>query len=140
MLQFGGHHLAINATLVGPNISLSPSLTGGQPQKFDFEGKPIYIVEKEAVQADAMLKSLTDDQRKKAILSTTLGDLVLGPGQDGKTLQPEGLPGSEITDEQKTKFLGLIEARLGMLNADDLAPKMYRNPMNEYGAAWTALN
>jgi hypothetical protein len=33
-LQFGGHHLAINATVVGPNVTPSPSLTGGQPLKF----------------------------------------------------------------------------------------------------------
>ena len=192
MLQFGGHHLAINATVVGPNVSLSPSLTGGRPLKFSMNGEAVYIVEKEAVAASAMLASLTDDQRSKAIISSSLGDLVLGPGQDGKTLQPEGLPGSAMTDAQKVQFLGLIEARLSMLNADDLVDKMaaakanldqttfgwwgptepvgaayfritgptlvlefspqtndgdptdhahnmYRDPTNEYGAAWTPL-
>jgi hypothetical protein len=44
MLQFGGHHLGINATVVGPNLTVSPSLTGGQPLKFIADGKPIYIV------------------------------------------------------------------------------------------------
>lgn len=31
MFQFGGHHLAINATVFGPNVSFSPMQTGGQP-------------------------------------------------------------------------------------------------------------
>ena len=192
MLQFGGHHLAINATVVGPNVTLSPSLTGGQPQKFDYNGKPIYIVEQEATEAAAFLASLTVDQRGKAILSPELADLVLGPGKDGMTLQPEGIAGADLTDVQKTAFLALIAARLGMINADDLAAamadvkanldqttfgwwgptdpvgaayfritaptaiiefspqtqdgdptdhahNMYRNPANEYGAAWAKL-
>jgi hypothetical protein len=55
MLQFGGHHLAINATVVGPHVALSPSLTGGQPLKFLSDGRPVYIVLEEAVQGAALL-------------------------------------------------------------------------------------
>jgi hypothetical protein len=39
-------------------------------------------------------------------------------------LQPEGLAGSAMSDEQKTLLLALVEARLGMLNADDLSARM----------------
>src|SRR4029077_2785863 len=34
MLQFTGHHVGLNATIVGPRLTISPSLTGGQPLKF----------------------------------------------------------------------------------------------------------
>ncbi len=195
MLQFGGHHLAINATVVGPNITLSPSLTGGQPVKIASDGKTFTIIPQvplEMTAAFAMLNSLTATQRSKAVISTQRADLVLGPGQDGKTLQPEGVPGSAMTAAQKTKFLALIKSRLGVLNADDLTARMteieknlektyfawygpttagsaayyrvtgptviiefapqatdgdatnhlhsmYRDPTNEYGAAWTSL-
>jgi hypothetical protein len=192
MLQFGGHHLAINATVVGPNIALSPTLNGGEPLKYTKDGKAIYIVEDEVKQSFAMLGSLDATQRTKAVISAKTIDLVLGPGQDGKTLQPEGLPGSAMTAAQKTQFLALIKARMSILNADDPAPKMadiqknlektyfawygptttgsaayyrvtgptviiefapqandgdatdhahnmYRDPTNEYGAAWTSL-
>jgi hypothetical protein len=192
MLQFGGHHLAINATVVGPHVTLSPSLTGGQPQKFTSDGKPVYIVEEEANRAAALLGSLTDVQRSKAVISAERIDLVSGPGKDGMTMKPEGLPAADMTDAQKAQFLALIEARLGMLNADDFAAEMvdvkknldqtsfgwwgpstplgaayfrvtgptvliefspesndgdptdhihsmYRDPTNEYGAAWTSL-
>jgi hypothetical protein len=124
MLQFGGHHLAINATVVGPNITLAPSLTGGEPLRYTKDGKAIYIGEQEAKQAFAMLSTLDADQRSKAVVGAQMINLVLGPGQDGKTLQPEGLPGSLMTAAQKTQFLALIQARVGMLNADDLAVKM----------------
>jgi hypothetical protein len=192
MLQYGGHHLAINATVVGRHITLSPTLTGGEPLRYTKDGKAIYIGEDEVRQSFALLGSLTDAQRSKAVISTQRIDLVLGPGKDGKVLQPEGLPGSEMTDAQKQQFAGLIKARLGIINADDLAVtmaqirknldktylawygptapgsaayyrvtgptilmefspqamdgdptdhahNMYRDPTNEYGAAWTSL-
>lgn len=123
-LQFGGHHLAINATVAGPHVTLSPSLTGGEPLKFIRNGKRIYIVENEVLQAQALMRALTPDQTKLAVRSTQKIDLVLGPGHDGQVLQPEGLPGSAMTPVQKQLFLRLIEARLDFLNADDVAPQV----------------
>ena len=195
MLQFGGHHLAINATVVGPNITLSPSLTGGQPVKISSDGKSFTLIPQvplEMKAAFALLEGLDAAQRAKAVIGSQQADLVLGPGQDGKTLPPEGLAGSNMTATQKTLFLALIKSRLGLLNADDLAVKMaevqknlektyfawsgpttpgsaayfrvtgptviiefapqsndgdatnhlhnmYRDPSNEYGAAWAKL-
>jgi hypothetical protein len=124
-LQFGAHHLAINATIAGPRITFSPTMTGGQPLKYiDRDGRPVYMTEQEAVGSMALVKSLTPAQRKKAVVSTHTINLVLGPGHDGQSLQPEGLPAKEMTAAQKTQFLGLIEARLGMLNADTHATVM----------------
>ncbi len=123
-LQFGGHHLAINATVAGPNVSLSPSLTGGEPLKYIKSGKRIYIVENEVKQAQALMRLLSPGQIKRAVRSTEKIDLVLGPGHDGQVLQPEGLPGRAMSPAQKTQFLKLIEARLDFLNADDLKPQI----------------
>ena len=125
MLQFGGHHLGINATVVGPNVTLSPTLTGGQPVKFTQSREAIHIAEQEVDQARALLNSLTDAQREKAVIGTHFIDLVLGPGKDGMTLQPEGLPGTEMTDTQKARLLALIDARLSIImNAGLRAAKM----------------
>src|SRR5512132_1316134 len=41
MVQFGGHHLAINATIVGADITLAPSLTGAQPASYVLDGATI---------------------------------------------------------------------------------------------------
>jgi uncharacterized protein DUF3500 len=138
MLQFGGHHLAINATVVGPNITFSPSVTGGEPLKYTKDGKAIYIVENEVRQAMAMLNGLTAEQRRKVVISDRRIDLVLGPGHDGQILQPEGLPGSEMTDAQKAQLLAVIEARLGILKAHDLAAAMadVRRNLNQTSFAW----
>ena len=86
----------------------------------------------------AMLNSLTAEQRRKAVISDRRIDLVLGPGHDGQILQPEGLPGSEMTDAQKAQLLAVIEARLGILNAHSLAVAMadVRNNLNQTYFAW----
>lgn len=138
MLQFGGHHLAINATIVGGQVTLSPSLTGGEPLRFDQDGRRIYIVEKEVTAAAALLASFTADQRAKAVVSSQRIDLVLGPGHDGQVLQPEGLAGAAMSAVQKKMFMALIEARLGILNEAARAPAMavVRGDLDRTYFAW----
>ena len=41
MLQFGGHHLALNITIAGNRGVLTPTLTGAQPATFKLNGKTI---------------------------------------------------------------------------------------------------
>ena len=64
MFQFGGHHLAINATVFGPHVSFSPMLTGGQPLRLHLDGDDIFIVERETAAAQALMDSLTDEQER----------------------------------------------------------------------------
>lgn len=140
-LQYGGHHLGINATVVGPNITLAPSLTGGEPIRATVMGKTYAIVPqvpREMKDAFAMLDGLNPEQRREAVISTQRIDLVLGPGHDNQTLQPEGLPGSAMSDAQKVQLLALIKDRLGALNAEALAPKMnvIKKNLNETYFAW----
>lgn len=124
ILQFGGHHLAINATIVGPNVTFAPSLTGGQPTMVLVDGQPVYIVEKETEQAAALMASFSDTQRADVIRGTQSINLVLGPGQDGMVLEPEGLSASAMDAAQKQQLLALISARIGILNDDDFAAAM----------------
>ena len=124
MFQFGGHHLAINATVFGPNVSFSPMLTGGQPLHLRHDGDDIFITQRENAAAQAFMDGLTDGQREKALRAERPIDLVLGPGKDGATVAPEGIKGSELTAEQRTLLLDVIEARLGFMNRDDYAEKM----------------
>ena len=124
MFQFGGHHLAINATVFGPNVSFSPMLTGGQPLHLRVDGADAFIVQRETAAARAFLQSLTDEQKGQAVRAETPIDLVLGPGKFGATVAPEGIPGSSLAALQQTLLLDVIEARLGFMNPDDLAEKM----------------
>lgn len=124
MLQFGGHHLAINLTVDGAHGTLTPTLTGAQPSLYTWQGKTVRPLGEESDKGMAFLNSLTEDQRKKAILSFRVADLVLGPGEDGKTIVPEGLKGSAMTAKQKAALLDLIHAWAGIVHDAAAAARM----------------
>jgi hypothetical protein len=108
MLQFGGHHLALNVTVAGERGILTPSLIGAQPSLYSVNGKSVRPLGQESDKAFALLNALDEGQRKQAILSFRLADLVLGPGQDGKTIQPEGLKASAMNERQRAMLLDVI--------------------------------
>ncbi len=125
MWQFGGHHVTVNATIVGQNIALTPSFIGVQPATYkDAQGKTIRPLGDIEDAAFALINALTAAQRSKAVLGTTPIDLVLGPGQDNKTLQPEGLAASAMTAAQKAQFLTLIGHYTNLVNSEDAAIRM----------------
>jgi hypothetical protein len=51
-------------------------------------------------------------------------DTVLGPGLDGKVIQPEGVKASEFTADQRKMLLDLASEWVGILNAAAAALKM----------------
>jgi len=114
MLQFGGHHLALNITIVGEQGVLTPSLTAAQPAMYQKNGKAIRPLGQENDKAYALLGALDDSQRKQAILKYRVADLVLGPGRDGQKIQPEGLKASLMNDKQKEMLLDLVSEWAGI--------------------------
>jgi hypothetical protein len=116
MLQFGGHHLALNLTIAGERGVLTPSLIGAQPALYSANGKTIRPLGEESDRALALLDALDDAQRKQAILGYRVADLVLGPGQDGKTIQPEGLRGSSMNERQRAMLLDVISEWAGIVH------------------------
>jgi hypothetical protein len=124
MLQFGGHHLALNITIVGARGILTPSLTGAQPGTYTFNGKTVRPIGKENDMGFALLNALDDSQRKQAILNYQVADLVLGPGHDAETIQSEGLKVSTMNEKQRALLMGLISQWVGIANDSFAAPRM----------------
>jgi Protein of unknown function (DUF3500) len=124
MLQFGGHHLAINMTLAGRQATLAPSHTAAQPASYSFEGRTVRPLGDENDRAFALMATLDAAQRKQAILDYNVSDLVLGPGQDGRTIQPEGLRASALSVSQQTMLVDLVRAWAGIANEALAAPRM----------------
>ena len=141
MLQFGGHHLALNITIAGERGVLTPTLTGAQPALFTStsNGKTVRPLGEESDKALALLNALDDAQRKQAILGFRLADLVLGPGQDGKTIQPEGLKVSAMNVHQKAMLLDLIAEWSGIIHETAAAARMaeLKGDINETWFAWS---
>ena len=139
MLQFGGHHLALNITIAGSKGVLTPTLTGAQPALFQLNGKTIRPVGRESDKALALLHGLDENQRKQAVLTYKVADLVLGPGQDGKKIVPDGLEASAMNANQQAMLLDLIGEWAGIINAPYAAARMaqMKAEMNETWFAWS---
>jgi hypothetical protein len=124
MLQFGGHHLAINLTMAGPQATMAPSLPAAQPATYTFEGRSVRPLGNENDKAFALINALDSKQRSAAILSYKVADLVLGAGQDGRTIQPEGIRASSLSAEQQTMLLGLAREWVGITTDAFAEPRM----------------
>ena len=124
IIQFGGHHLAINVTVVGPNSVLTPSLPAAQPATYTLNGQTIRPLGDENDKGFALINALNAEQQKQAILNYQVRDLVLGPGNDGKTIQPEGLLASALDARQQTLLLDVVHEWVGILNEEAAARKM----------------
>lgn len=139
MLQFGGHHLALNITIAGEHGILTPTLTGAQPALYTENGKIVRPLGAESDKALALLNNLNDAQKKQAILSYRLADLVLGPGQDGKTIEPEGLKGSAMNDRQRAMLLDVISEWANIIHESAAAARMaeLKADLNQTWFAWS---
>jgi hypothetical protein len=124
LIQFGGHHLAINVTVVGASSVLTPSLPAAQPAKYTLNGQTIRPLGGENDKGFALINALTPAQQKQAILGYQVSDLVLGPGADGKTIQPEGIRASELNAGQQAMLLDIAHEWVGMLNDEAANAKM----------------
>jgi hypothetical protein len=137
MIQFGGHHLGLNITLAGQNSTLAPSHTGAQPATYELEGKTVRPLGREVDKAFALLDSLDEIQRKQAILGYQVRDLVLGPGRDGRTIQPEGLKGSAMTEKQREMLLDVASEWTGIMY-DAIAAAKLEAMKKDLGETWFA--
>jgi hypothetical protein len=139
MLQFGGHHLALNITIAGERGILTPTLTGAQPGLYNVNGKIVRPLGQESDKSLALLNALDETERKQAILSFRVADLVLGPGQDGKTIQPEGLKASNMNEKQRTMLVDVIAEWAGIIHESAAAARMteLKAEINETWFAWS---
>jgi len=130
-IQFGGHHLAVNATVVGERIVLTPSLTGGQPMNFEVQGRPIAQMAAELRDAYALAASLDEAQRAVAVRATKPIDLTWGPGREAaddgaRQRTPEGIRASALSEAQRALLVKVIAARVNLLNEEDAAVELAR--------------
>jgi Protein of unknown function (DUF3500) len=123
-VQFGGHHLGVNVVIRGEHGVMTPTMTGAQPALYTSKGRTIRPMGPENDKAFALLESLDESQRKKAILEYRVGNLVLGVGHDGETIEPEGLKASAMNEQQRTKLLDVISEWAGIINDTYAAERM----------------
>jgi hypothetical protein len=139
MLQFGGHHLAINLTLAGSQASMTPSLPAAQPASYTVEGRTVRPLGNKNDKAFALINALDDAQRRQAILNYRVADLVLGPGADGRTIQPEGIRVSALSPANQTLLWDIVHEWAGIVNDAFGEPRMaeLRANLRDTWFAWS---
>src|SRR5215212_543014 len=154
MLQFNGHHLGLNLTVDGQDNVLTPSFVGVQPAEYTLDEagdltafepasvlgsgtiRPMGVENDEAFE---LINALDPEQQEGAILDYELSDLVLGPGEDGRVLEPEGLPASEMNADQQDMLLDLIRQWVSIVNDETAQARMseVEDGLNDTYFAWS---
>ena len=137
--QLFGHHLALNCSVVGGQLVLSPTFLGAEPSYADvgqYAGTALF--EDEERDGLALIRALSGEQQARAILSHDImaGDLppgrrhfadnlnLAGAFQDNRVIPYEGLPVSEMEQSQRRRVIALIERYLSPLPPGPLAARM----------------
>ncbi|MCQ1996500.1 DUF3500 domain-containing protein [Arthrobacter sp. zg-Y1171] len=120
-VQFGGHHLGINATLdgAGDAITFAPTHLGVQPAVYtDADGNEVQPFDGIYTDAFAFFDSLTGEQQA----ALTSGDVSMcAPGDTCDFDAGAGLTGADLTDAQKQLLLDLIANWSGMADEQTTA-------------------
>lgn len=115
MLQFGGHHLAFNITVVGNSMTISPSLTGGQPIDFTVDGRVVRQLSEEEDKSFELIESFTPDQLKQTLLGDRYTNMRYGPGEEGAEPKEEGINAAALQPNQQKLLLQLIGERMSLM-------------------------
>ena len=106
-----GHHLSLNFSLVeGEPVSVTPSFMGSNPAEVR-EGprQGLRVLGREQDLGLALMRSLTEAQRKVAVLSETApADVVSGTNRVTDPLKPLGLPASQLNEAQREQLKALV--------------------------------
>jgi hypothetical protein len=125
MVQFGGHHLGVNVTVIGKQFVLTPTHTGTQPALFKRDGKEVRPLGQEIDAAFKLIGALDGKQRGQAVIAERpQQELLLGPGRDGKTIEPKGIKGSALSADQQALLLDVIGAWVNIVEPDAAATRM----------------
>jgi hypothetical protein len=123
-----GHHVSLNFTIVDGKIAVAgPAFFGSNPAKvMDGPRKGLRVLGIEEDMGRAIVKSLTDEQKKRAIVAETAPKDVLSFNARKTMLQsPVGVTYTQLNDDQKKQVVGLVteyaDRLRGELAADDLA-------------------
>ncbi len=109
--QIDGHHLVVNAFVLGDQVVMTPRFFGTEPAVIDsgrYAGTEVLQTEQD--QGLAFLHSLRTPQRRQAqVDSSKSGDEIRSvPYQDNLQLDNVGLRATELDPEQQSRLLDLI--------------------------------
>jgi hypothetical protein len=107
-----GHHLSVNFTVVdGHDIVSTPSFFGSNPAEVrQGPRRGLRVLGAESDLGRKLVQSLTAEQQEKAIVATEAPrDIINGPDRTAQTLEPMGLPASQMSQSQTETLEQLVK-------------------------------
>jgi hypothetical protein len=138
--QIDGHHLIVNAFVLGDQLVTTPTFMGSEPVRArsgTYAGTRVF----EAEERDglALMRSLPSEQRQAATIGDKLPGDVFGTGfHDNVILPAAGVPYASLAAGQRDRLHELIELYVGRTRPDHAAVKMaeVRAHLDETRFAW----
>jgi hypothetical protein len=118
--QFDGHHAIVNYFVLGDQVVMTPFFAGSEPVvATSGKYKGTSILQDEQGRGLALINTLSDAQRKKAILraSKPANDILTEAWRDNVVLDYQGVPATELTAPQRQQLLDLVA--MYVANMDD---------------------
>ncbi|QDV47447.1 hypothetical protein Enr13x_73560 [Stieleria neptunia] len=108
--QLDGHHLALNITVIGDEVSVRPAFMGSDPARLPegtYSGWMVQGAEDE--KGKQFFASLDKKQRAKAVIDDIAPrDVITGPTRGDQLKTPTGLPASDLDADQRQLLISLI--------------------------------
>ncbi len=122
-----GHHLSFNFSALDQELAVTPAFLGANPATVRggaHDGLRVLGAEEDL--ARGLIESLSEQQRRSALRQgRPPADIVFGPGRE--LLSPtEGLPASEMTEEQRGQLLALVSEYAHNLTDDAAEAELAR--------------
>ncbi|MCC2670035.1 MAG: hypothetical protein K0Q72_2506 [Armatimonadetes bacterium] len=144
--RYEGHHCSQNWTVVnGKTIASTPQFMGTNPGevRVDVAGAPpkgTRVLGKEEDMGRALVKSLSEDQQKEAIIDVKApNDILTAASRQAAIQEDKGIPYSKLNKEQQGMVISLIreyaDAQVKSLAEQRLA-KIRKAGLNNVKFAW----
>ncbi len=141
--RFEGHHFSCNVTLSGGRlVSMTPSFMGANPGiVLDGPRKGLQLLGEEENAGRALAKTLTDEQKKDALLAgDPPADVLTAEKQRVEPLAPAGLSSAKLTEAQRGLLWKVIGTYIGRFRpelADTVAVRLRSTGQDSLTFAWS---
>ena len=115
--QFGGHHLAVNVTVVAGRSYLSPTFLGIEPASYPSGGSTVAPLDAQLQAGLALINALDDKTRALASVTNRPREVWAGAGKDGTIPPLEGAKVADWSAAQQQLLLDAIMLWVGLLDA-----------------------
>ncbi|MXZ39126.1 MAG: DUF3500 domain-containing protein [Holophagales bacterium] len=139
--QVDGHHLIINYFVLGDQVVMTPLFVGSEPVIAESgKYKGTVIMQREQNQGLALIRSLTPEQRTRAVIKTSKdGNNNLGEAfSDNIVLDYAGIPAAEVSADARAQLLDLIRLYVHNMREDHARVRMeeVKTHLDETHFAW----